>query len=62
MPAWSASCEMDHRFSIVWEQPEDADRTWTWDASCSPLPLRPISIDHAEALYAGIDRERRLRP
>jgi len=53
---------MDDSFSLVWEQPGDAERTWTWEASGCPLPFSPLLIDHAEALYAGIDRERRLRP
>src|SRR5262249_41343986 len=45
-----------------WEQACDAERAWVWDASSCPLPFSPLSIDHAEALFKGIDRERGLRP
>src|SRR5215831_7761648 len=51
----------DHGFSLVWEQPTDAERTWTWDPSHWPLPFSPLSVDYAEALYAGMERELGLR-
>ena len=53
---------VDDAFPVVWEQPRDAERTWTWEASGCPHPLSPLSIDHAEAVFTGIDRERGLRP
>lgn len=49
-------------FPVVWEQPRDAERTWEWEASGCPHPLSPLSIDHAEAVFSAIDRERGLRP
>src|SRR5436190_17133847 len=61
-PAWSGWCEVDDGFSLAWEQPGDAQRTWTWNASHWPLPFSPLSVDYAEALYTGIERELRLRP
>ncbi len=59
-PARSASRRS--AFPVVWEQPGDAERTWIWDASSCPVPFSPLSVDHAEALFTGIDRERGLRP
>jgi pyruvate,water dikinase len=53
---------MDDSFPVVWEQAGDAERTWVWDASSCPLPLSPLSVDHAEALFTGMDREQGLRP
>jgi pyruvate,water dikinase len=60
-PAWSGSGAIDDGFSRVWEQPGDAELTWTWDVSHWPLPFSPLSVDYAEALYAGIERELGLR-
>jgi hypothetical protein len=58
----TAGTVVDDAFPVVWEQPRDAERTWTWEASGCPQPLSPLSIDHAEAVFTGIDRERGLRP
>jgi hypothetical protein len=52
---------VDDGFSLAWEQPGDAEQMWTWDASHWPLPFSPLSVDYAEALYAGIERELGLR-
>jgi pyruvate, water dikinase len=51
----------DDGFSLAWEQRGDAELTWTWDATHWPLPFSPLSVDYAEAVYAGIERERGLR-
>ena len=58
----TAGTAVDDAFPVVWEQPRDAERTWTWEASGCPHPLSPLSIDHAEAVFTGMDRERGLRP
>src|SRR5438876_11435709 len=52
----------DDAFSLAWEQPGDAEQMWTWDASHWPFPFSPLSVDYAEAVYAGIERELGLRP
>src|SRR5262249_45857743 len=67
-PATTAGCPttagtgVDDGFPVVWEQSGDAERTWTWDAEGCPLPFTPLSVDHAEAVFVGIERERGLRP
>jgi pyruvate,water dikinase len=58
----AAVTESSDAFPVVWEQPADAERIWAWEASGCPFQLSPLSIDHAEAVFTGTERERGLRP
>jgi hypothetical protein len=30
-------------FPVEWSNPDDAERTWRWDAEHNPFPLTPLS-------------------
>jgi rifampicin phosphotransferase len=54
-------------FPVIWQHPEESQRTWSWDSEHFAYPLTPLSIDLAEiffqktAVASGSDPNERRR-